>query len=290
MNSLREISNELNIKLNEIRQSIFHPSKRGKVFVLLEGETDRKLFRKLFSAKETDIVPLNGKEKIKEALKILKREGYKQVIGIKDSDFDHLENLSYKAIDLFITDYADMEIQMIESSAFKAVINEYASQECHDFFLENLKNIVYKSALYIGYLRWFNEKKFFCTKEYILKFDRLDFRQFISKEGCNLEIDVSKLINHLLECSRNTQLSESDLKQTIEELKKLSQDFLQICNGHDITKILSLLLINRIDPKSIERSLRLSYSFDYFIKTNLYKDLKEWETKSGFKLFEPILD
>ena len=87
-----------------------------------------------FEAKETDIVPLNGKEKIKEALKILKREGYKQVIGIKDSDFDHLENLSYKEIDLFITDYADMEIQMIESLAFKAVINEYASQECHDFF------------------------------------------------------------------------------------------------------------------------------------------------------------
>jgi len=98
MNEIQDISNQLNTKLNEIRLSKNHPSVKGKIFVLLEGKTDIKLFRNIFNPDKTYISQINGKEKLKQALEILHDEGYSTIFGIKDSDFDNLENITYENI------------------------------------------------------------------------------------------------------------------------------------------------------------------------------------------------
>ena len=69
--------------------------------------------------KTTNIYQLIGKENIIQALQILQNEGIVKIFGIKDADFDNLDGTSYDNINLFITYYTDMEIQMIESQVFE---------------------------------------------------------------------------------------------------------------------------------------------------------------------------
>jgi len=285
MNEIQDISNQLNTKLNEIRLSKNHPSVKGKIFVLLEGKTDIKLFRNIFNPDKTYISQINGKEKLKQALEILHDEGYSTIFGIKDSDFDNLENITYENINLFITDYADMEIHMIESSAFESIINEFASENCYKTFLNNLKENLYSETSYIGYIRWFNER---LSKN--INFKRLNYENFINKSKCNISIDSDKLIDEIINVSG---LNKNEIVMEVEELKSISDDYLQICNGHDITKLLAYLFNyqgnsdkTNIKQERIEEALRLSYNFNDFKETRLYNNLNNWQQQYNIQIFK----
>ncbi|MCI4407447.1 MAG: DUF4435 domain-containing protein [Sulfuricurvum sp.] len=284
-NSLRETANELSSKLVAIRLILNYPSNEAKVFVLLEGETDIRLFKKLFDLNKVEVDSLQGKEKVIQALQILLTEGYSQVIGIKDADFDHLEET--QAIEnLFTTDYHDMEVSMIESDALQSLICEYAHTQSNNAeFLSNLKKNIYDSAITIGYLRWFNHKQI-SNK---LLFKNLDFKIFVQQNDYQLNLDKEKLCARLLDDSKkkNSALSiaSQELDDAILHLKTLSADKLQICCGHDLTKLIALALGNNLNGDKIESALRLSYSLDYFKKTNLYVSLMNWSSNSHKTLF-----
>lgn len=47
-------------KLNELRMDIKHPNNDGVVFVLVEGETDIRLYRKLFDENTTKVECVPG--------------------------------------------------------------------------------------------------------------------------------------------------------------------------------------------------------------------------------------
>ena len=285
MNNIQDISNQLNTKLNEIRLSKNHPSVRNKVFVLLEGKTDIKLFRNIFNHQTTYIEQINGKEKVIKALEILQNEGFVKIFGIKDADFDHLECNQYEHINLFLTDYADMEIQMIESLAFESLINEFASKKCYENFLYNLKVNLFNETISIGYIRWLNER---LSKN--INFKRLNYEKFINKSECNISVNLEKLINEIVNIS---DTGKDEIMREIENLKLISDDYLQICNGHDITKLLAYLFnhLNNSDKTNIkqeriEEALRLAYNFNDFQQTRLYNSLNNWQQQYNIQIFK----
>lgn len=284
-NSLRETANELLSKLVAIRLILKHPSNEEKVFVLLEGDTDIRLFKKLFDLSKVEVDSLQGKEKVIQALKVLLGEGYTQVIGIKDADFDHLEET--QAIEnLFTTDYHDVEVSMIESEALQSLIYEYAHVQSNiSDFLSKLKQNIYDSAITIGYLRWFNYQK--DNKQ--LFFKALDFKEFVQKNNDQLIFDKERFFTRLLNDSKKINptlsITYQNLDGEIIRLKTLSSDKLQICCGHDLTKLIALTLGNNLNDVRIESALRLSYSLDYFKKTNLYVSLMNWSSNSHKTLF-----
>ena len=291
MSSIQDISNELITKITEIRMSKNHPKTKNKVFILLEGKTDIKLFRNIFNHQSVYIEEIKGKEKIIKALGILQNEGFIKIFGIKDADFDNLEDIRYEHINLFLTDCADMEIQMIESLAFESLVNEYAHQNCYHEFLNNLKDKLYSETLIMGYLRWFNEKKFKEEKSYLLRFKGLNFNHFIEVSKCNITINREKFFSELIKHS-HSDLSNDDLLDSIENLKAISDNYLQICNGHDITKLLTYLFNHKensdksnVNYERIEEALRLSYNFDNFQQTSLYKNINNWQQKYQIQVF-----
>lgn len=287
MNSLKNEASDLETKLVEIRLSIQHPQNQDKVFVLLEGKTDIKLFRKIFSNDYTDTSSLIGKNKVVEALQTLHNESFTQVIGIKDADFEHLENTPI--IDnLFMTDYHDMEIEMIESNALNAVICEFSSSdEYYRKFLKNLKNNIYDISLEIGYARWHNERE-----KSKLKFERLNFNKFIEVKKCEINFTMDNFLDSLIQHSTNTSTSNLELKHGINKLKVMSQDKLQISNGHDLTKLIAMLVSKQdnsdkynTNQRKIEESLRLSYTINDFKNTELFGKLGDWANSNSYKLF-----
>lgn len=284
MNSLQELSNDINAKLNELRQSIDHPNNEGKIFVLFEGETDIKLFRNIFNRYYVDTTSLLGKEKVVYVLQALQNEGYYNIVGIKDADFDHLNN-SESTENLFITDYHDMEVQMIESNAFISVIHEYAQSNVHQHLLTYLKENIYQVALIVGYLRWFNEREI-----NTLFFKKLDFKQFISIETNNtIHFNQEIFLNILIEDSKiknpKLELIAEDLLNIIEEFKVESSDKRQICCGHDLTKLIAMIFFNSPKGDEIEKALRLSYTIEDFKTTQLYNSLVNWCSEFSKRLF-----
>ena len=291
MNSLREEADNLVTKLVEIRLLISHPQNKDKVFVLLEGRTDIKLFRKLFSSASVDINELNGKPKLVEALETLLAEGNLQVIGITDADFDHLDNTP-QINNLFVTDYHDMEIEMIESKALESIIHEFSSEKCHDSLLDNMKEIIYSIAENIGYTRWINETENNLNGQYVLRFKGLKFKDFIEVKTCNIEFNLDSFLTSLLTHSTDCPIDKNDLIQKINELKEHSADKRQLCNGHDLTQLISMFFSTRenrergnINQDKIEEGLRLSYHFDDFKQSNLFRNLTSWCQTNNQKIF-----
>jgi len=285
-NSLRETSNELSSKLVAIRLILKHPSNEEKVLVLLEGETDIRLFKKLFDLNCVEVESLNGNKKVIQALQKLQEEGYQHVIGIKDADFDHLEN-TQTIENLFMTDYHDIEISMIESDALEALICEYAhTQSNNSAFFSNLKDNIYDTAITIGYLRWFNHKQGNNT----LLFEGLNFGSFIQQGSTGVNFNQESFLKTLLEHSRNKNanlsLTSQSLQETIEDLQRLSMDKLQISCGHDVTKLIAKYLLKSFNGNEIEKALRVAYSMEYFKNSQLYNSLFNWSLQMNKNLFK----
>jgi len=284
-NSLRAESNNLDSKLAEIRLSISHHSNKNKVFILLEGTTDIKLFRKFFAKDFTDTTGLIGKEKVIEALEKLISEGYSKIIGIKDADFDHLLSIQ-PPNNLFITDFHDVEIQMIESSALDSLISEYGNGSIESL---KIKESIYRIAFMIGCARYFDEKKKHNGQARDLAFDGLKFNNFIQSDSQQLVFDEERFLVELITESQkrkqSLQLTKQELKSEIESIKSESHDDRQMCSGHDLTKLLGLLFLKNPNSDEIEKALRLSYQLENFRNTNLYSLLYKWAEANETQLF-----
>ena len=117
-------------KLNELRMDLPNPNNRGKTLVLVEGDSDIRLFRKLFDADHCKVENIpGGKFKLEDCVEELIRS-YPLVIGIRDADFEHLKSSSYSKSNMFLTDYHDIEVTMLaQKEILHAFLFEYTGME-----------------------------------------------------------------------------------------------------------------------------------------------------------------
>jgi hypothetical protein len=104
-------------------------AKPGLTVVLLEGESDRKLFVKLF-APETNLVILDGKENVLAGREeLVEHNLWQGLICILDQDFEGIEGRLMVEDGVFYTDHHDLEMMLLDSAALTAVLIEKTSQE-----------------------------------------------------------------------------------------------------------------------------------------------------------------
>ncbi len=89
------------------------------IFVLVEGETDVRVYGRIFQNNEYRTVVSNGKDNAIQALMLLEKEGAKDVFAIADADFDRLNSKDYEDHNIFLTDYHDLESMILNSPAFE---------------------------------------------------------------------------------------------------------------------------------------------------------------------------
>lgn len=114
-------------KLNELRLDIPHPNNVGQIFILVEGESDIKLYRKLFdtdSIVNVEQVP-GGSNGVETAVHTLLQMS-SLIIGIRDADFIRLLGTNYQEDPIFLTDAHDVEMMMMkDNEVLKNLLNEY---------------------------------------------------------------------------------------------------------------------------------------------------------------------
>lgn len=265
--------------INSILLDSRHPLKTNSVWILVEGESDLKIFRKLLNHKNVEVNIAYGNTGLDCSIKELSAK-INRVAGIRDADFMHLDGISEKASNIFLTDYHDVEIMMIASDAtLSSIMNEYCSRTIPNIQEFRLK--IMSSIKFLGTLRWYNNK-------WICKFNFEGLGLGKIYDGQRMLLDREACINEINK--RSSSKTQDALLNKIEELSNATDDLLNLCNGHDLTHSIAIYCNAQnkkgVSGETIERGLRIAYSVAEFQKTVLWKSLRNWFCKYGISLDE----
>lgn len=269
-------------KLNELRLDISHPKSQGVNFVLLEGDSDIRLFRKLFDLDKCKVenVP-GGNLKLEECVGTLVNI-YPLIIGIRDSDFLQIINPEYAKRNIFLTDNHDIETTMLN---FKPVLNalvfEYSSMtvDQHEELRNQLMNIILSlSCLKLINIRDSMELNFSAGYQDLVSF-------------ANDSFDLEQYIMRVLGKSESATITDiPTLIQMVNDVRETNPERLQITNGHDLLNIFAKYFkeiegSNGIKGEDLETSIRMVFTKEMFRETKLYENLNEWQQANETKLF-----
>lgn len=265
--------------IDEIRLASRHPIGKNYVWILVEGITDQKLYKKLMDSENTKVEMVHGGgiEKLREAMQILVNEN-RRVIGIRDADFMHLDQQHESIDNLFITDAHDAEIMLLScDTVFQHLLAEHLPSESSRF--ELLRDKLLSSLAFIGGIRWLNS-----AESLELNFKGIGLADFY---------DATELKVNIQQCIQNIEKRSPNKQRTIDEQEinlKISgvNDFYNLCNGHDVVKALALYLTRKarknIKDDVVVSALRMAYRKEDFAKTKLYASLMGWATCTGCQL------
>ena len=258
-------------KLGQLRFDF--PYSKANIFILVEGETDVRLFRKLFHEEncKVEYIP-GGKSKLEECVEELIKQ-HNLLIGIRDADFIHLEDLPYHKKNIFITDFHDMEMMILyEPEIFSALISHYTALPKSQHL--ELRDKILRSIEHISYIKWLNEIESIGYNFSIGFGDLLSF----GNAGFDIELYFSRLLGKS-PLARITEITS--ILIATDELKQKNPDLFQLCNGKDlITAIWHYLRIvhnvRDINENNMVNLFMIAYTFNHYQKSTLYQDTKKW--------------
>ena len=265
-------------KINELRLDASNPLSKGKIFVLLEGDDDCKIFKRLLASHCKVETFSGGVEKLQECLQILVNDSSFRglIIGIRDADFLHLAGKTSGLPELFLTDFHDLEMMMLaEDECFEAILAEFSNSQNDLLVRENLL----ESLRFVSYLRWWNDQN-----KAELTFKEFKFGDIF--DPSHLRIDVERYLYKLVERSANAIEKDINvLKVAANSLVNKDNNIFQLCNGHDFMDILSLYFNAKgtqkgVTPKRLNSHFRTAYSKPAFYKTKLYANLQKWASEN----------
>ena len=259
--------------------------------MLAEGTTDLRLYSKFTDHEKVMIIPAHSKTNVIRAVNKMSGRGDGKTMGIVDRDLDDLVGSSV-APPLFYTDYRDMEMMLITSSAVDDVLSEYGDTERLERFQRrygSVRDVIIESAyplgllMYLSYLRGYN-----------LNFKGLDFRNFIDRH--TLGTDIQKMVAEVISNTLGSELSSRNVAKDLQVQMSADDDCRLIARGHDTVSILLIGLresfgsynANGLNDGSLGGALRLAYDMGDFATTSLYTDSKRWAESRGISLWKVI--
>jgi hypothetical protein len=260
--------------IDQIRLFINSDLGKNMVYVLVEGINDCKIYPKFFDKNKTSVEYVNGgKGQVLIALNELKKIT-KQVISICDADFNHLQNVVPYTNNLFFTDYHDIEMTML---FIDGVLNDTLTE----YKLQNNSSAILRKALeeaqIIGYIRWHNE-----IDVIKLDFKGMGLGHFVMPHDINAHLDVDIYINALNKRSKHKTKTITYAEINNFMLTHNTDDLFNLCNGQDVTALISLIIDSGISHENFCSILRASFNVNYFHKTKLYSNILKWQTDHGF--------
>lgn len=269
-------------KLNELRLDISHPNSKGRNFILVEGRSDIRLFRKFFDFDKCKVENIPGGHiKLEECVSNLVKI-YPLIIGVRDADFIHLSNEEYLKTNMFLTDFHDIEMMMLaQEVVLNALVFEFTDypKEKHLQF----KDDIMKSIEMVSYLKWLNDKE-----NLELTFS-VGFQDLVS--FTNLKIDFTQYLQRVISKSANAKIKdEKVIEQKIRALIKSKPDLMQLTNGHDLLNTFAKYFREKTAHKGtsdekIASAFRMTFTFEHFKATNLFANLNNWGIQNKTELF-----
>lgn len=269
-------------KLNELRLDISHPNSRGLVFIFVEGDSDIRLFRKFFNLKNCKVENIpGGKSKLEDGIYELLKI-YNLIIGIRDADFIHLNEMPYSKSNIFLTDAHDIEMCIIsEDELFSNILSEFTDIPVDKH--NDVRSNILKSIEEISLLKWLND-----IENLEIKFEGTGFRDIIVFANSN--INFREYFTRILGKSPNAVIKDLELViKKINALKVKNPNDFQLCNGHDFIQALSQFIREKygkgLGDDYLASICRINYNNIQFSKSNLYNETNKWALENNLSIY-----
>jgi len=252
-------------------------------FLLVEGTDDKRVYSQFVSAAYCEIMVCDGKSNLKGVIKCLEQwdKNFNGYLGITDSDFDILEGNRIRSNQI-LTDGHDLEVMILNTTALDDLLDEHLKDK-NTRSVNKFKGLIRKRLFAlgskIGYLRM---KLYDYGMRDAATFNSLTFR-YLKHLDSNCELSLTDAISVIR--ASFPKFDESQIaKRKLKKLRKTHTPHL--CHGKDMIEILSAIFPimtekyfgKKIHLKSgFDKQLRRTFDQSVFKKTQLYKQIKEWE-------------
>lgn len=259
-------------------------------FLVVEGVTDERLFEKFIVKNRVRIIEAHSKDNVRHAVgDMFTRRGDKRVIGIVDPDLDRLRGRRARA-PLFHTDCRDMEMMIIRSNALEDVLDEYCDRELLAKFTETVgpvRDALVSASYPVGLLMFISQ-----SEGLNLSFKDLNFQQFINTR--TLSLNAGSMVDAVIFNSKKCRMGRKELLRRLDREAEGLEDQWDAARGHDTVNILLIALRGNfgsynsrgLNEGELGGALRLAFSDQCFVKTDLYRDTSEWATANGVTLWD----
>lgn len=264
----------------DLRQELEHPTNVDKVAVVIEGDDDLKLYRKVFNGDSVFFFVSGSCYYVVEITEnwISYQD---RIIGIKDADFDTVLGIDYSDIpNLFLTDAHDAEMLMVDKDIINDILMEYIGEKD-----DNIIARISKGLSWYSYLRLLNQIKSGLN----IKFHGFGIGKLFKKP--EYSIDKKTCLDKIKAHGRNNLIVDFPTEKDLDQLRKdvSLQDSTVLCNGHDFTCCLAIYISGQskkgISGDDICHHLRINYNLDKFKMTKLYSDIDEWCQARGYHVW-----
>jgi hypothetical protein len=266
-----------------------HPLDKKKVWIYLEGCDDKRLFGTIFHEDHVVLVATNGITSVKSVVRGLLQssEKYKNVIGIVDADFDRILGVKNLDPNIFLTDNHDAEMMLIQNDTMFTKITSIllADKDIRDRCdYVNFRKRILEVLVWFSLIRLYN-----CEHEMKLNFEKFPIHTFIDFEESDISFRLRKsecitLVNQR-SANKTGEIKEAD----IDTMSSETFDNWNLCNGHDFLKVwaqcLNCLTRKNINESNLRENICMAFNLEIFRKTQLYKELQDWERISLLYLF-----
>jgi hypothetical protein len=246
-------------------------------FLVVEGVTDSKFWR---TRKNDlcDLVIAQGRRMVLNSLSILNSRAIQGVLGIVDDDFDALLGNNPLIENVISTDPRDLEGVLLRARALEKVLAEYADANRLATFLAVeggcIREAILRRTILFGRIRWINEVGTQANLESLKPLRFCDVATWSYDEAAIMQEAVKLHVAQTVE----------ELSQQIGELPPA--DPWLVCRGHDLIDVLLgglLGVLGGADARrpAIESMLRSGLEGTELQSTQLYKDIRNWETTNS---------
>ena len=264
----------------------------NSVIVHIEGNSDIAFYRWFIDEKVVQLQQNDGKSAAMAAAAEATKRKIKGIVAIVDSDFDHILNNGPDE-NVIRTDTHDIETLMLREDLFRISEANYIDKrkkEYESYTQDEIWTDIIEIATKMGKLRLLS-----LENNYNLNFKNveplLDKEDIISCDGGKIVFDLSQYIYQCVNQTDNCSITVKDLK-TVFNNDARKFDTWQICRGHDISNIISIVYSPKclgwrnVTRNEIENLISSTYIVSRkFKKTTMYQDIKDWQNQNlGWKI------
>lgn len=280
MNKDLQFATTLTTEENTIRMLFNSPTMENKILVIIEGDSDRKLFGCFFNLDNIKFHLHGSCDGMPSLLKNLNNDFIDRCIAIKDADFDNLNNVVYTELpNLFLTDAHDIEMMAFDENAENKINSEFLGNK----YASCVSDVI-NDLQWVSYLKWFNISNHICliVNNFANLDDIYDGFHIIELEKCCNKIDIVR--------ANNGKCPDLFSKVTNFRKNMSTNDVKNLTNGHDVCTALSIFtkahLGQTVGKEYIASFIRAAYNFEAFKQTKLYCKIKQWELDHKLQLFK----
>ncbi len=260
--------------------------------VVVEGDTDARVFERLLDRALSLVIPARSRANALHSVEALNAQGFGGIVAIVDADFARLVGAEGTAQNVFLTDWHDLEVMLVESSAFEVVVREYASGAKLARFgtdgTSKVRAMVYAATRPIGALRLLS-----ALEELALNFEGFEPAKVVERD--TMKVDTNSLVSRVLGRSGRSLSERVRIGERVAQISARADfDSREMCCGHDLVAVFCVALRGPLgsmtrraaNAQEIERALRLAFDLSAFRTMELYRRLLGWEAANGpFHLF-----